>query len=426
MNGIKDISFVYNQPQLRIKFMSHIKRILIYTHNSMGMGHAFRTIAVITGIKKWRNDLDFLVISGTSVPHIFFREGIDVVKLPGIKMVIGDGQNSLEGRYLRNIEPFRIFDYRQKIILETFDFFRPHVLMVEHNMGGLMNEIVPLMIRKKHRISSGEDFALVHLSRGIFSGSELVIPHCNMGGNYINIAHLYDFIYVFEKREIVDINLELLGNDPELEDKITYHGPITFMTSEDLSDRKEVKKNFALSNKPVILIAPGRYGRIEEMIKSIISSFEILSLERDYEIILIPDPYLEKERLRYIKESILPDYIRIIPFTFNFVDLMNYADLVISRGGYNTVNELLLTESKALIIPECHPSREQERRVSLLPEENIVVKSEDEIISGKQDIIILELLKGEKKSLPFENNKYSAGLKIMEDLEKWTRDRYGR
>jgi len=60
----------------------HIKRILVYTHNSIGVGHAFRTSAVITGIRKWRPDIDFLVVSGTSVPQVFFREGVEVIKLP--------------------------------------------------------------------------------------------------------------------------------------------------------------------------------------------------------------------------------------------------------------------------------------------------------------------------------------------------------
>ncbi|MBM3299753.1 MAG: hypothetical protein FJY85_07345, partial [Deltaproteobacteria bacterium] len=61
-----------------------IKRILVYTHNSIGLGHAFRTLAVVTGIKKWRPDIDFLVMSGCSIPQIFFQEGIEVVKLPSV------------------------------------------------------------------------------------------------------------------------------------------------------------------------------------------------------------------------------------------------------------------------------------------------------------------------------------------------------
>ena len=39
----------------------NIKRVLVYTHNSIGLGHAFRTLAVITGMRKWRPDIDFLI-----------------------------------------------------------------------------------------------------------------------------------------------------------------------------------------------------------------------------------------------------------------------------------------------------------------------------------------------------------------------------
>ena len=59
-----------------------IKRVLVYTHNSIGMGHAFRTLAVITGIKHHRPDIDFLVLSGSSIPHLFLSHGIEVIKLP--------------------------------------------------------------------------------------------------------------------------------------------------------------------------------------------------------------------------------------------------------------------------------------------------------------------------------------------------------
>ena len=81
-----------------------IKRILVYTHNSIGLGHAFRTLAVITGIKKWRPDIDFLVISGTSIPQIFFKEGIEVIKLPSVKLDIDREDSPMHSRYLSGFD----------------------------------------------------------------------------------------------------------------------------------------------------------------------------------------------------------------------------------------------------------------------------------------------------------------------------------
>ena len=101
----------------------NIRRILVYTHNSIGLGHVFRTLAVITGMRKSRPDIDFLVLSSSSVPQIFFQEGIEVVKLPSVKLNIDAQDNRLEPRYLGDCDLESIFEFRQRIILETFDFF---------------------------------------------------------------------------------------------------------------------------------------------------------------------------------------------------------------------------------------------------------------------------------------------------------------
>jgi predicted glycosyltransferase len=120
--------------EVRPMARENIKRILVYTHNSIGLGHAFRTLAVITGMKKWRPDIDFLVVSSTSVPQIFFKEGIEVIKLPSVKIDIDHKDNPMQSRYLAGFELETIFDFRQRLIMASFDFFQPDALIIEHNM----------------------------------------------------------------------------------------------------------------------------------------------------------------------------------------------------------------------------------------------------------------------------------------------------
>jgi predicted glycosyltransferase len=399
-----------------------IKRILLYTHNVIGLGHAFRSLAVITAIRKWRKDIDFIVMTGSSIPQVFFREAIEVIRLPGIKMEINNFEHSLKPRYLKDMELWKIFDYRQKIIMETFDFFEPHVLIVEHNMGGLMNEVMPLLLKKSLRTGTFGDFAMVHLSRGILCGlSEIKVPYSNHShkASSLNISHLYDYIYILENREILDFNREYFGNDPSVAGKIHYLGAISHINPDELLDRKEVNKVFHLTDKPLILINLSRHGRVVEMIHHLMASMERTGIKNDYEIIIMIDPYLEKEKDVDIRTSPFCKDIKILPFTHNFPDLLNCSEMIICRGGYNTVNEILLTGAKALIIPEHHPSGEQERRVSNIHPDNITVKTEEEILMNNPDEIILELLKREKKTIPFKSDKYNAGLKIINDLEEW-------
>jgi predicted glycosyltransferase len=118
----------------------NIKRILVYTHNSIGLGHAFRTLAVITGMKKWRPDIDFLVVSSTSVPQIFFKEGIEVIKLPSVKIDIDHKDNPMQSRYLTGFELETIFDFRQRLIMASFDF--PPDVRSSNCMTGQMSELI--------------------------------------------------------------------------------------------------------------------------------------------------------------------------------------------------------------------------------------------------------------------------------------------
>ncbi|MDO9111194.1 MAG: hypothetical protein Q7U40_11085, partial [Desulfatirhabdiaceae bacterium] len=106
-----------------------IRRILVYTHNSIGLGHVFRTLAVITGIRKWRPDIDFMVLSGTSVPHVLMRNGIEVVKLPGVKKAVEETGCPLKPRYLRSLPVDEVLKFRQTIIREAHAFFKPDVVM---------------------------------------------------------------------------------------------------------------------------------------------------------------------------------------------------------------------------------------------------------------------------------------------------------
>ncbi len=275
-----------------------IKRILIYTHNSIGLGHAFRTLAVITGIKKWRPDIDFLVISGTSIPQIFFRQGIELIKLPSIGLDIDRQDSPMYSRYLSGFELAEIFDFRQRIIMESFAFFQPDVLIVEHNMTGQMSELIPVLMKKWMRKGGPVDFCLVHLCRGIMRWIPLLaIPYQNPRhrSESIYIGSLYDFMYVLEDREVIDINKAFLGNDPELEKKIRYLGKITHKAPEELAPRQETLERFGLPDRGIILISLGRNHRVAALAKALFLALERSGIKATHEVVMFLDPYLDPQ-----------------------------------------------------------------------------------------------------------------------------------
>ncbi len=401
--------------------LENIKRVLVYTHNSIGLGHAFRTLAVITGIKKWRPDIDFLVMSGTSIPQIFFAEDIEVVKLPSIKLDIDRQGSPMASRYLSGFELENIFDFRQRIILDCFDFFQPDVLIVEHNMTGQMSELIPLLTKKWMRKGGAVDFILAHVCRGIMRWIPLLnIPYQNPRhkSESINLGELYDSLYVLEDREVIDINREFLGNDPALETKIKYLGKVTNKTYEELPSRTEVLDKFRVPDKPLILVSLGRNNQVKDLITKLLISFKELDVYQNYQVAIVRDPYMRSDQVENIKQLASHSEVRFLPFIPDMVDLMSHCELVIARAGYNTVNEILLTGSRALLVPESHGGGEQEWRAQSIQEDHIKVISEETLLKENINSLLRRMLHQKQKGLPQKFNKYDIGKFIIDDLEK--------
>lgn len=399
-----------------------IRRILVYTHNSIGLGHAFRTLAVITGIRKWRPDIDFLVLSGTSIPQIFFRAGIEVIKLPSVKLDIDRKDSPMQSRYLMGFELEEIFDFRQTLIMASFNFFQPDALIIEHNMTGQMSELIPLLMKKWMRKGGPMDFTLVHICRGIMKWVPLLrIPYQNPRhrSESINIGSLYDFMYVLEDRQVIDINKQFLGNDPELEKKITYLGKITNKARNELSSRHEALERFGLPDRKTILISLGRNHRVCDLSLKLIELFRETGIAGEYQIVMILDPYLDEGSAGALKHHASTREVRFLTFVPDLVDLVYNSELVVARAGYNTVNEILLTGVRAVLIPESHGGGEQEMRAQSVKAPNIMVLNEEQVLRDFSGEVFRHILRNASGKDYFEFDKYAIGKSIIDDLESW-------
>jgi predicted glycosyltransferase len=399
-----------------------IKRILVYTHNSVGMGHAFRTLAVLTGIKRHRPDIDFLVLSGSSIPHLFTSHGIEAVKLPSIKKEVDKPGSPLRPRYLTSMDAQAVFDYRQRVILETFEFFSPDVVMVEHYLGGLMNEALPLIRRKPAGNRFTREWMLVHLSRGICPTLESTQQHSSplsaeLSAEAIDTARQFDLIYVLEDPGRVDPNHKFLGNIPDLRSKIHYLGPITIKTLQELPPRREIIRRLGLRDKRIILLSLGRHGPILQMAGAILSALRKRLIQDDCQIVMVLDPYLDDALAHTLAERMLDEDIRVLSFTPHLIDLINISELVICRAGYNIVNEVLLTGVASLVIPERHPGAEQEHRAKLIGQENIIAADENEIVNGALPSLLDALLSSKRKPSGNCFDKYAIGRRMLDDFE---------
>ena len=407
-----------------------IRRILYYTHNSIGVGHVFRARAIISGIQKWRPDIDFLVLSGTSIPHVLLRKGVEVVKLPGVERVmtaheappdiLRDRDASafagplFKPRYLNGVTLDAVMRLRRNIIAESCRWFQPDVVMVEHYMGGLLGEMATIL----HRNRRLRRFISVGFSRGIMGSGGEFLAAC--GPHHLGeLISDMDYIYIFDDNVVLNRCVQYETLKSSITPQIACVGRITDKRMDEIPHRGEVLRRFRLSSEPIVLMALSRHGDIAGLCIRLLEACRIAGIDGTHQIVFVIDPYLEKDALETIRNHSLAVQVRFLTFFYSLVDLVRASELVICRAGYNMVNELLMTGVKAIVIPEAHPGGEQEARATTIPRDNITVLPEESVLKAPPAETLQDIARRPRVALRFDFDKYAIGRRIMTDLERY-------
>ena len=113
-------------------------RILIYSHDTFGLGHLRRCRTIAEALSERFRELSVLILSGSPIIGSFdFPERVDFVRLPGvIKLSNGDYVARSPGRGLN--ETIKL---RGDIISQVADSFAPDLLIVDKEPLGLRGEM---------------------------------------------------------------------------------------------------------------------------------------------------------------------------------------------------------------------------------------------------------------------------------------------
>ena len=117
-------------------------RVLIYSHDTFGLGHLRRSRAIANAIVNDRPGTSVIIISGSPVIGSFeFGPGVDYIRIPGVtKLPDGDYRS-----HNLNVELDEAVGLRQALILQTAKAFRPDVFIVDKEPTGFRGEVVPAL-----------------------------------------------------------------------------------------------------------------------------------------------------------------------------------------------------------------------------------------------------------------------------------------
>src|SRR3954447_2361735 len=125
-----------------------LARVLIYSHDTFGLGHLRRSRAIANALAGERPGVSIVILSGSPVIGNFeFGSGVDHVRVPGVTKLPDGDYRSLN----LNLSIDEAVRLREAIILQTAETFAPNLLIVDKEPTGFRGEIVPALERLRGR-----------------------------------------------------------------------------------------------------------------------------------------------------------------------------------------------------------------------------------------------------------------------------------
>ncbi|HEX8990638.1 MAG TPA: glycosyltransferase [Anaerolineales bacterium] len=333
-------------------------RFLLYCHDTYGLGHIRRTLALARHFTRRIPGAEVLIATGSPVAHSFvLPPRVDYVKLPAVTKTNAGGYRA---RSL-DLEFDAIRDLRAAILHETARVYQPDVFLVDHAPQGLKGEALSTLTMLKY--TQPECLRVLGL-RDIVDAGPVIQKTWREEGVYQTLEDLYDLILVYGSRELFDV-AEQYRLPEHMQDRIRYCGYLDRVT--EASQAANTRPTAAASRRTVVLTAGGGGDGFPLMRNHLLGLQQLGIIP--FASVLLTGPLMEeaeRAELHRLAASLPRGSVRIESFLPDPLPLLQSADLVVSMAGYNTVCELLALKQRMLLVPRSVPRKEQLVRASIL------------------------------------------------------------
>lgn len=324
----------------------HQKRVLIYSHDSFGLGHLRRCRAIAHSLVDADPAVSILILSGSPIIGSFdFRSRVDFVRVPGVIKLRNGEYVSLN----LHIDIDEMLAMRSSIIRHTADIFDPELLIVDKEPLGLRGEVRDTLDLLQRRGT-----ALILGLRDVMDDPEALESEWERKQAVPALEEYYDEIWVYGLPQICD-PLAGLSVPRAVRERMTYTGYLRRTTSE-LQLTPEL---FGIVDKDFLLVTPGGGGDGEALIDLVLSAYEHDPAIPNPALLVFGPFMLPEQRAAFVSRAARLQNVRAITFSARLESLMTRAAGVVAMGGYNTFCEILSFDKRALIMPRTAPRLEQ-------------------------------------------------------------------
>ena len=326
-------------------------RILIYSHDTFGLGHLSRCRAIAHALVDRFKHLSVLILSGSPIIGSFdFRSRVDFVRVPGVVKLRNGEYTSLN----LHIDIEQMLQIRASIIRHTAEMFDPDIFIVDKEPLGLRGEV-----KETLEVLKRQGTRLVLGLRDVMDDPRLLEPEWRRKNVLPALRDLYDEIWVYGLPQICD-PLEGIALPISVRQKMIYTGYLPRKVSTSGAPQRLPE----ITQRPYLLVTTGGGGDGENLIEWVLRAYESDPL-LPYPALLVLGPFMQPERqAEFMDRASKLKRVDAITFHNNLETLVAGAAGVVAMGGYNTFCEVLSMDKRALIVPRTTPRLEQFIRAS--------------------------------------------------------------
>ena len=334
-------------------------RILMYSHDTFGLGHLRRCRTIAHSLVDRFKNLSVLIISGSPIIGSFdFRSRVDFVRVPGVVKLRNGEYTPLN----LHIDIEQMLHMRASIIRHTAESFDPDIFIVDKEPLGLRGEVLETLEVLKQRGTR-----LILGLRDVLDEPKLLVSEWRRKNVRPALRDLYNEIWIYGLPQICD-PLEGISLPASVRKKITYTGYL----AREVSTSGVPTRMPEITRKPYILVTTGGGGDGERLIDWVLKAYEHDPL-LPYPALLVLGPFMQPERQsEFMNRAARLKRCDAITFHSNLEALVAGAAGVVAMGGYNTFCEVLSLDKRALIIPRMTPRLEQFIRASSADELGLI------------------------------------------------------
>lgn len=324
-------------------------RILIYSHDSFGLGHLRRCRTIAHALVERFPGLSVIILSGSPIVGSFdYRARVDFVRVPGVIKLRNGEYTPLQ----LHIDIDRTLEIRSSIIRHTAEVFDPHLFLVDKEPLGLRGEVESTLA-----LLRGRGTRCVLGLRDVMDEPSVLVEEWRRKGVFPALERYYDEIWVYGLPEIFDPLTEIPGMQ-RFADKLRFTGYL------ERRRRRSARPPLATDppEGPFVLVTTGGGGDGADLVDWVISAYEA-DPGIPIPAVLVLGPFMNVEqRLAFEARAAAVPQLRTTVFETEIEELYARARAVVAMGGYNTFCEILSFRKPALVVPRTEPRMEQALR----------------------------------------------------------------